>query len=265
MQRCHAHRHHGRVGTEDLDQLRRENPQQRCQRHEHAGGEPHAEPVPFFDAREQAGTVVVAAHRLKALAETHDHRIGAQHDAHHDGHAGDGRVAERVGGDVHAGHGNRAGALADQRRQAAASHFAHEQHIRFAIAQGQFHHAEFAAHCGQNREAHRLADGGGEAGTENPQTGHENEQWRKQEIQQRAGHQTNHAERRLTLVSQQSVECERTAHAGCGDQQRRQILHGVWGDRRGRAQHADQWPQGQQSDCGNHQTGDHRARKAHGQ
>ena len=106
MQRGHTHRHHGRVGAEDLHQMRGGHPQQRGQRHKHAGGEPHAEPVPFLDARVQAGAVVVSAHRLEALAEAYDHRVGAQHDAHHDGHAGDGRVAERVGGDVHAGHGD---------------------------------------------------------------------------------------------------------------------------------------------------------------
>ena len=67
------------------------------------------------------------------------------------------------------------------------------------------------------------------------------------------------------MVSQQSVERKRTAYAGCGDQQRCQILHGVWGDRGGRTQHDDQRPQYQQPDRGNYQTGNHRAREAHGQ
>ena len=98
-----------------------------------------------------------------------------------------------------------------------------------------------------------------------PKVQHEDKQRREQEIQQCARNQPDHAERRLPLVSQQSVECERTAYTGCGDQQRRQVLHGVWGDCRGRSQHDDQRPQGQQSDCGNHQTREHRTREAHGQ
>ena len=207
-----------------------------------------------FDELAKNRTTLIIAHRLSTIRAAGEIVVIA-----------DGRIAERIGGNVHAGHGNRTGALADQRGQATAGHFAHEQHIRPAIAQGQFHHAEFAAHCGQNREAHRLADGGGQAGTKNSEVQHEDKQRREQEIQQCARNQPDHAERRLPLVSQQSVECERTAYTGCGDQQRRQVLHGVWGDCRGRSQHDDQRPQGQQSDCGNHQTREHRTREAHGQ
>ena len=144
--------------------------------------------------------------------------------------------------------------LTGQRGQAAAGHLAHEQHIRPAVAQRQFHHAESGAHRRQNREAHRLADGGGQPGAEYPEARHEDEQRREQEVQQRARNQADHAERRLALVAQQPVERERPAYAGRGDQQWRQVLHRVRRNRGSRTQHDDQRPQRQQPDRGDRQT-----------
>ena len=106
----------------------------------------------------EAGAVVIPANGLEALSKTDHDGVRAKHDAHDDGHTGDGRVTERIGGDVHAGDGERAGRVANHGRQSATGDLAGERNGNPALPQREMYHAVCHAERCKNDETDGLAD-----------------------------------------------------------------------------------------------------------
>ena len=175
MARGHTYRDHGRVGAEDLDQVRCEHHSNTANATSTQGGEPHAEPVPLLCCHARTG-------RHRSWSRT---PVGKPWPSRRspswrrnimritNGHAGDGRVAERLAAmftqvtEIEPALWR----IGEGGPPLATSHMSSTSGLG---AQGQFHHAEFDGSLWSESRTHRLADSG--AGRhENTQAGHENE------------------------------------------------------------------------------------------
>ena len=152
--------------------------------------------------------------------------------------------------------------MPQQRWHAATDYLTHEQHVRPAVAHVKCDDTATDSKRDQQDETDGLAYRGGDAGAGDAEPDNKNQERRDQKVQQCTGDQTDHAVQGQSLVAQQTVERERSAHHGSRNKNRREICDGIRCDGRRRAEYDHQTRQGDQPDDGEHASAQHRSAEA---
>ena len=165
---------------------RRADSQQQHERHL------DAEPEALLHPMVQAGAVVEAAHRLKALTEADHGRAAEHHDPLHHAHSGDGRVSIGPGRLIEADGSHAGKSLPGQRRQTALEDPQIIIGLQFHMGKMDLKVTALGAADQQQAKADKLADDGSPSSAGDPQIQHKDQQRVQTDVQYRAAGDAHH-------------------------------------------------------------------------
>ena len=157
----------------------------------------------------QAGAVVEAAHRLKALAEADHGRAAEHHDPLHHAHSGDGRVSIGPGRLIEADGSYAGKTLPGQRRQTALEDPQIIIGLQFHMGKMDLKVTALGAADQQQAKADKLADDGSPSSAGDPQIQHKDQQRVQTDVQYRAAGDAHHGVSGAALKTKLVIQHQR--------------------------------------------------------
>ena len=253
-----------RVIPEQGDELRCKGEPQCPDHQQKDGGHLHAEPEALLHPVIQPGTVVEAAHRLEALAES-DHGGGAEGgDPLDHAHGGDGRVSVRHGGVVEADGGHAGQALPGQGRQPALDDELEVGPFQLDAGDVDVKGGAPGAARQQQTEPGELADDGGPGGARHSQVKDEDQQGIQPDVQHGAAGDADGAVDGVALEAQLVVQYQGGGHPRRADEDHAQVVLGIGQNGGGGAQERGQGRQEDLAENADEESGEQGGEKAGG-